>query len=378
MEILDQELEQLRQRIDQVDRAIVDHLRQRANIVKQVMIYKREQGLSVWDPARETEMLATLMREDVSPLSSVAIKHIFTEIISACRDIQKPIRVSFLGPEATFSHVAALDRFGHSANFVAKDSIREVFREVELGRSDYGVVPVENSTEGTVGATLDQFLGSNLKICGETYLRVSHALLSLESDPSRIERVLSHPQALGQCLDWLGQNLPTTSLLPTSSTAAAAGRAANEPGSAAIGHELLAEKYGLNILARDIQDRSVNLTRFLIVGLAECRPTGHDKTSIWFMAAHRPGSLYQSLKPLADLGVNLTRIESRPSERGPWEYAFFLDFEGHVQNEKIKGALDQLGQVVERLTVLGSYPMADPNGTQALEVTPWTRGLSAS
>ncbi|MBF0531147.1 MAG: prephenate dehydratase [Deltaproteobacteria bacterium] len=378
MAIEDQELETLRIRIDQIDRTIVDNLRQRAGVVKQIKLYKQERGLPVWDPARESELLAELMRGEYSPLPAVAIKHIFTEIISACREMQRSIRVSYLGPESTFSHVAALDRFGHSAEFVPKDSIREVFREVENGRSDYGVVPVENSTEGTVGVTLDQFFGSSLKICGETYLRVSHALLSLETDMSKIKRVMSHPQPLGQCLDWLAQNLPTGALVPTSSTAAAAARAAQEPGSAAIGHELLGEKFKLNVLAQDIQDRSVNLTRFLIVGLAECRPTGRDKTSIWFMASHRPGTLYNTLKPLANLGINLTRIESRPSIRGPWEYAFFLDFEGHAQEPTIKAALDQLRQVVESLTILGSYPMADPNGSQALEVAPWSRGLSAS
>jgi chorismate mutase/prephenate dehydratase len=235
------------------------------------------------------------------------------------------------------------------------------------------VAPVENSTEGGVGTTLDRFLQSPLRVAGEIYLKVSHALMSKETDLSRVDRVFSHPQALGQCLDWLSRRLPAGKMVATSSTSAAAARAAAEPDTAAVGGELLAELHGLNILARDIQDRSINLTRFLVIGTDDCPATGRDKTSVWFAARHKPGALYGCLKAFSDLGVNMTRIESRPSQagQGPWEYVFFLDVEGHREDEAVRTALEELRKSADRLRVLGSYPMANPDGSEALGAAPW-------
>lgn len=353
-------IKSLRREIDQIDAQIVELLAKRAHHAVDIGKLKREQGLPHFDGGREKDLIESCMRRNKGPLQDKALKAVFKEIVSACRELQSPTRVSFLGPLATFTHMAALEFFGSSAELTPVNSIVDVFREVQAGRTHLGVAPVENSSEGAVGLTLDQLATSGLKICGEIYLRISHALLSNEKDLGSIERVYSHPQALAQCIGWLGSNLSAAPLIQMSSTASAARRVAGEEKSAAVGSEMLAEIYGLNVVAREIQDRTENLTRFVVVGKDEIQRTGRDKTSIVFSVAHHPGSLGSALKPFADHGVNLTRIESRPSKETPWEYVFFVDFEGHTSDRSVEQVIDELAANVERLHVLGSYPAGDP------------------
>jgi chorismate mutase/prephenate dehydratase len=347
-----------RKLIDQLDSEILERLSKRADYAVQIGEIKRETGLELLDPARERQIINQLTDSNPGPLPAEAIQNIFVEILSACRQLQADLTVCFLGPKATFTHVAALKYFGQSAQYQPRESISDVFREVETGRADYGVVPVENSNEGAVNVTLDRFMESNLKACGEICLPVSQSLLSKAETLDQIDVVYSHPQALAQCREWLARGRPGASLVATASTAVAAGRSATEMNAAAVGSELLADLYGLRVLARDIQDRPVNLTRFLVLGRKEAPPTGRDKTSVWFVAEHKPGALYGSLKHFADLGVNMTRIESRPNGERPWEYVFFLDFEGHREDENVKELLKRLEESSSRLKIMGSYPMA--------------------
>jgi len=351
----------LRSQIDQLDRQILDLLGQRADLALGIADWKQEHGWSAYDPERERLILDDLVATNRSALPEAAIRHIFGEIISACRAVQEPTTVAFLGPVATFSHMAAVKYFGRSCNFLPRRSISDVFRDVEHGQSAFGVVPAENSNQGAVGLTLDEWVTSDLKICGEILLPVSHALLSRGKDLASIQQVLSHPQALAQCRAWLSRNLPGADLVETASTAAAAQQAVEEQSSAAIGCEMLADQYGLSMLARNIQDQALNLTRFFILGRLECPPGNRDKTSILFIAAHRPGALHEALSPLAEAGVNLTRIESRPTQNRPWEYVFFADLEGHQSSDRVCQALAALSQRVEHFKILGSYPAAEAN-----------------
>ena len=354
-----QSIDGLREKIDQIDRDLIQLLSQRAACALAIGPLKQSLGLPTFDAGREREVMDALLAHNDGPLTNSALNYIFTEIISACRALQCPTKVAYLGPEATFSHTAALDYFGRSSTLLPRDSIVDVFREVESGQADFGVVPVENSTEGAVGLTLDQLATSDLSVCGEILLPVSHALMSRTTDLDMIESVYSHPQALAQCFGWLAGNLPGRAIVQTPSTAAAAKRAVQESGSAAVGSEMLARLYGLEVLSRNIQDRSVNLTRFLILGRAQNRMTGKDKTSLLFTARHQPGSLLAALKPFAKQGINLTRIESRPSKDKPWTYIFFVDIEGHLSENPVKAALDELSDCVDNLKILGCYPKAE-------------------
>ncbi len=356
---------QLRDRIDRLDHQIVQLLTERAVSADEIGRLKRSKGMPVYDAFRERALMQALSAQNMGPLPDSALRRIYIEIISACRALQGPTNVSFLGPEATFTHQAGLEYFGGSCNFKPVDSIRDVFKTVENGHADFGVVPVENSTEGAVGLTLDQLAVSELKICGEIFLRISHSLMSCEQDLSGIRQVLSHPQALAQCGDWLSRKLPGTALVQVSSTAAGAQAAAEKDGTAAIGSEMLAGLHGLNVLARDIQDLTVNLTRFVVVGRQEPPGTGRDKTSLLFAALHRPGALRMALTPFAEQGINISRIESRPSKETPWEYVFFLDLEGHPSDEHMRSALDQLKERVSRLKILGSYPVGELVGKRS-------------
>ena len=348
----------IRQEVDRIDREILDLVNRRAEMALEIGRSKRTTGRPIADRSREMEVLASAAANNPGPLPEESIRHIFTEIISGCRRIQGLTRVCYLGPEATFTNTAAIQFFGRSTEMVPLETIRDVFREVEAGRADYGVAPVENTIEGGVGVTLDCFLDSGLKICGEICLGISHVLMSATATATDIKRVYSHPQALAQCREWLARRLPGVELIHASSTGAAAKKAEEESGSAAVGGEMLAERYNLNILERDIQDRSVNLTRFFVLGREDCARTGRDKTSIWFTAPHRPGALYDCLKYFSKQQINMTRIESRPGSEVPWEYVFFLDFEGHISDEPVAEALSRLGDSVERVRVMGSYPAA--------------------
>lgn len=349
----------LRDEIDQLDRELMGLLNQRARLALEIGRLKQAAGLPVFVPERESDLLDKLAKGNHGPLPDAYLRNIFREVISACRSVQQPLRVAFLGPEFTFSHQAALQHFGHSCTLAPQTGIAEVFREVEGGRCHVGLVPVENSGEGAVGASLDQLMTTGLKVCGEVYTPISHVLMSREEDLAAITTVYSHPQALAQCRAWLSRNLPQARVAEAPSTAAAARLAAETAGSAAVGAAAAAQHHGLNLLAEGIQDYSYNTTRFLVIGTQEVPPCGQDKTTLVFLTAHRPGSLYQALGELAEMGINLSRIESRPTKDRPWEYAFFVDLHGHRQDPGVAKALAALESQVERLRVLGSFPAGE-------------------
>lgn len=357
---------ELRHQIDLLDGRIVKLLGERATCAVEIGHLKQSKSMPAFDGCRERALMNAISAQNEGPLTDSALRRIFTEIVSACRAAQSPVKVSFLGPEATFTHQAAQEYFGGSCSFIPADSVTHVFRHVESGHADFGVVPVENSTEGSVALTLDRLAVSELKIRGEIFVRISHALMSVEEELGRIEQVLSHPQALAQCLGWLSANLPGRAMVEMSSTAAAAERAAEEPGAAAVGSEMSARVHGLKVLAGDIQDRSPNLTRFLVVGGPESCRTGRDKTSLLFVASHRPGALRLALTPFAEQGINISRIESRPSKETPWEYIFFVDLEGHLSDEPVATAMEGLKACVNRLKILGSYPVGALMGERSV------------
>ncbi|MEW5723035.1 MAG: prephenate dehydratase [Thermodesulfobacteriota bacterium] len=358
-------IKELREQVDRLDREILDLLNRRAGLSLEIGRLKHEEKRAIHDPGRERDLIEALARGNRGPLSAEGLRRVYTEIVSACRSLQGRTRVACLGPAGTFSHAAALAHFGGSVEVRPLESIDRVFGEVEGGRADYGVVPVENSTEGTVGLTLDRFLSSDLGLCGEVCLGVSLALLSRATGLAGVRRVLSHPQALAQCRAWLDRRLPGAVRVDAASTAAAAEAAAGDQEAAAVGSPLLADIHGLAVLAEDIQDLAGNQTRFAVIGRDRPSRTGRDKTSLWFIAPHRPGSLHEALGHFAELGVNLTRIESRPARSEPWEYVFFVDLEGHQADEAVREALSRLAASVIRNRVLGSYPRAARNGRPA-------------
>ncbi len=362
----DEVRERLRGEIDRIDGEILDLINKRTTKALEIGRWKKEKGLPVYDPTRERKIIETLCSMNKGPLPVSSLRYIFSEIISASRALQKSIRVAFLGPEHTFTHMAAIEHFSISCEFTPQASIVDVFQEVESGHAQFGVVPVENSTEGSVNITLDLMLDSDLLIVGETYVNVDQALMCREGDLDRIERIFSHPHALSQCRLWLQRNLPSRALIETSSTAEAARMAKEEPEGAAIGSELAARHYGLAVVARNIQNSPYNITRFFILGKEASERTGRDKTSIIFATPHYPGALHKTLEPIADQGINLTRIESRPAGGKPWEYNFFVDFLGHSSEQVITKALDRLRKKTDLLKVLGSYPRGIENKDQEI------------
>jgi chorismate mutase/prephenate dehydratase len=278
--------------------------------------------------------------------------------MSGARALQKRPKIAYLGPEATFTHIAAIKRFGSAVEYIKTDSITDVFTEVERRRADFGVVPIENSTEGAVNHTLDMFMESDLKICSEVVLEIEHNLLS-KGSLSSIKKVYSNPQVLGQCRLWLEANLAQVELIPVSSTTKAAQIAAKGKTSAAIASKVAAERYGLKILAESIEDSPHNITRFLVIGKADVEPTGNDKTSIMFSVKDRVGVLHDMLGPFKRNRINLTKIESRPSKKQPWKYYFFVDMQGHIKDKKVRQALGELEKYCAYLKQLGSYPAAE-------------------
>lgn len=350
-----------RNKIDKIDQQLIQLLHERASLALHIGIQKKCSGTNSFASERENEILKRVCDSSTGTMPQKALKLIFNEIISACREIQEPLTVAFLGPETTFSHYVAVRRFGNSASLRPMFSIADVFEEVETCRASLGIAPMENSLEGGVSSTMDCFLDTNLKISGEIYASIRHALVSRESSLEKIQTVYSHPQALNQCRNWLRKQLPEATLLDCSSTADAAKRASQENGSSAIASELAAEKFVLNVLAKNIQDRTDNKTRFVIIGFNVCKPTGQDKTTLYFTSKHRPGSLCQALTLFSERGVNLTRIESRPLKDRNWEYSFFVDCEGHQNDQVLSECLEQLKEEVEYVKVLGSYPRTDPN-----------------
>ncbi|MBV6418001.1 MAG: P-protein [Steroidobacteraceae bacterium] len=355
-------LEEVRRRIDTIDARIHALINERAGLAQQVGISKHKDGHTVdfYRPEREAQVLRRALERNKGPLRDDEILRLFREIMSACLAQQKPLKVAFLGPEGTFTQAAVLKHFGHSVRALALASIDEVFHEVEAGNADFGVVPIENSSEGTVNYTLDRFLGSPLHICGEVELRIRQFLLGRMEGLKGVQRICSHPQSLAQCREWLRANLPEVELIGVASNAEGARRARDEQDTAAIAGETAAEVYGLNVLVADIEDRPDNTTRFLVIGRKLFAPSGADRTSLIVSGSHTdaPGALYRLLEPLAKHRINVTRIESRPSGKRKWDYVFFLDLEGHAAEPRIAKALASLKQRASLFRVLGAYPRA--------------------
>ena len=349
-------LKQLRKNIDYIDEKILNLLNQRALEVIKISKVKKKERLSTYAPDREESMIARLKKINKGPFSAQDVKDVFREILSVCRAQRATMKIAYLGPEATFTHIAAIKKFGKSLDYIECSSIADVFTEVERGRADYGVVPIENSTEGAVNHTLDMFIDSDLKICSEMYLPIKHNLLSKHSKMSAVKRVYSHEQVFAQCRKWLEDDLPNAKLIPCASTAGAAGLAAVGKGRAAIASEVAADEHKLNLLASSIEDSAHNITRFLIIGTQEVKQTKHDKTSIVFSMKDKAGALHNVLVPFKKSNINLTKIESRPSKKKAWKYYFFVDMEGHKNSSSVKKALRALRKECLFVKVLGAYP----------------------
>ncbi|MFY9270639.1 MAG: prephenate dehydratase [Candidatus Manganitrophaceae bacterium] len=349
----------LRQKIDEIDDRILALLNDRARIVLEIGEIKKRGDIPSFNPSREQAIYDRLVGKNTGPFPNEALRSVFREIISASLSLEGPIKVAYLGPQTTFSHLACIRRFGSSVTGLPVNTIKEVFNEVERGRADYGVVPIENSTEGVVNYTLDLFVDSPLKIFGEILLEVSHHLMSKSGRIGEIRKVYSHSQAIAQCRYWLEKHLPQIPLVEVSSTAQAAEIAAQDPTVGVIASELAAQLHGLTIIERRIQDNANNVTRFLIVSQKSAAQTGRDKTSILFLIKDRVGALHEMLRPFSEQKINLTQIESRPSRKKAWEYIFYVDMIGHLDEEKIQTALEQLEREAVFLKVLGSYPIAE-------------------
>ncbi|RJQ48295.1 MAG: prephenate dehydratase [Gammaproteobacteria bacterium] len=353
---MNDKLQSLRVRIDELDEKIQTLLNERARYALEIARLKN--GAQPYRPEREAEVLRQALKRNQGPLSGEHITRIFREIMSACRAMEQTTRVAYLGPEGTFTQNAALKHFGHAIETRALSSIEEVFREVEADAAAYGVAPVENSTEGVVDHTLDMFMHSSLQICGEVELRIHQQLMGKMAALGEVRRIYAHPQSLGQCHQWLEAHLPGIERLSVSSNAEGARRATAEPGAAAIAGEQAAQIYQLNIIAANIEDNPDNTTRFLVVGKQAVPPSGQDKTSLLLATSNRPGALHRLLQPFARHAISLTRIESRPSRQGLWNYVFFVDIEGHAQDAKVTQALSELEADGVLVKILGAYPRA--------------------
>ena len=353
----------VRARIDGIDRTIQELIAERARFARQVGQAKGKLASAVeyYRPEREAQVLRMVVDRNQGPLEDGVLVHVFREIMSACLAQQEPLKVGYLGPEGTFSQQAVDQHFGRSAHGIPMGTIEEVFSEVESGNADFGVVPVENSGQGTIQVTLDMFLTSNLKICGETELRVHQYLLSRSGRIEDIERIFSHPQSFAQTKMWLRSNLPAVEKVAVSSNAEGARRARSADDAAAIGGESAAHVYGLKkVITSPIQDDAGNTTRFLVLGRQIFPASGHDRTSILVFIKDQPGALFKVLSPFARHDISMNRIESRPSHQAKWEYAFFIDLAGHVEDAAMKTALAELEEHVAMIKVLGSYPVAVP------------------
>jgi len=349
-------LDDWRSRINDLDDQILTLLNQRAEAALKIGDLKRRHDLPYYVPERVAEIIARLTAENPGPLRAETVRAVWREILSGCLALEHPLTVAYLGPPATFTHQAALQQFGATCRFTPARAIVDIFDEVEQGRAEYGVVPVENSTEGAVNVTLDRLIDSDVLICGERYLTISQHLLSHARELRDVKAVLSHPQGLAQCRRWLAQHMPDVPTQEFSSTAGAAEQAAGDPSLAAIASDLAGELYGVPVLRPRIEDNPHNATRFLVIGRAPAGATGRDKTSILFAMRNEPGALYRILEPLARAGINLSKIESRPAKRRSWEYVMFVDFEGHRTTPAVTAALADLEARALFLRVLGSYP----------------------
>lgn len=351
-------LKNLRQAIDKVDKEIVNLLNRRVKITSGIGQLKRSSGKSLYSPDREREVLRKVVLANKGPLNAKGLEAIYREIMSTSLSAGQALKVAYMGPEASFSNLSAIKRFGSQVEYIACNSIADVFLEVERDNADYGVVPIENSVEGAVSYTLDMFVDSDLKICSQIILDISHNLLA-NCPKNKIKRVYSNPQVFGQCRLWLEKNLHQAELVEVSSTTRAAQIAAKEKNSSCIASLLAAKVYKLRVVASDIEDSPHNITRFLVIGKAEVPPTSRDKTSIVFSIKDKVGALHDMLLPFKKHKINLTKIESRPSKKKAWDYYFYLDLEGHRDNPRVKNALRELENKCKFLKVLGSYPVGD-------------------
>ena len=350
------EIEKLRRQIDALNDELAALVQRRAGLAQQIGALKG--GAGAYRPEREAEILRRVAKTNSGPLGAEQMLAVFREIISACRALEEPLRVAYLGPAGTFSEMAVLQQFGHSAEALACASIDEAFRAAETGDAQFAVVPVENSTEGAIGRTLDLLLATPLKICGEVVLRVHQNVMRKGKGLKNVKRVYSHQQSLAQCQKWLAQNLPGVERIAVASNAEAARLAAKEKAACAVGPKLAAARYGLEVIAANIEDEASNRTRFAVLGALEPGPSGHDGTSIVMSAPNRPGAVHALLEPFARHGVSMSRLESRPTRVGKWEYYFYVDLEGHRSEAPLAAALAELEKLAPFLKILGSYPVA--------------------
>lgn len=355
----DEKLDELRGRIDALDEQIQSLINARAECAIEVAGVKLggEKDTQFYRPEREAAILRRVSKRNTGPMPDEAMVRLFREIMSACLALEKPLSVAYLGPAGTFTQAAAVKQFGHAVNTVALDGLDDVFREVEAGAADYGVVPVENSTEGVISHTLDLFQHSPLSICGEVELRIHHHLLAKHGDV-KITRVLAHQQALAQCRGWLEANLPDAGHIAVGSNSEAASLVSEDDTAAAIASETAAELYSLATLAKNIEDRPDNTTRFLVIGSQAVPPSGNDKTSLLISVNNKPGALYEMLQPIAKHNISMTRIESRPSRQAMWEYVFYIDLDGHRDDAGVAAAIAALEEKTFAVKVLGSFPKA--------------------
>ncbi len=359
----DDDLEKLRGRIDQIDEQLLELFNQRARCAVEVAEVKRalnqgEEDINFFRPDREAQVIKRLKSLNQGPLSNDEVGRLIREVMSACLALEQPLKIAYLGPEGTFTQSAALKHFGHSVSTVPMSSIPDVFSSVESGHADYGLVPVENSTEGVISHTLDMFIDSNLKVCGEVEIRIHHHLANLSQDSSRIRHIYSHQQSFAQCRRWLDQNFPGIERIPVSSNAEAARLASMEDDAAAICGLPAVEIFDLKICHENIEDLSDNTTRFVIIGDQDVDPSGNDKTSLLISTRNVPGALLGLLQPLADNGISMNKIESRPAQGHKWAYVFFIDIDGHQRDADVATALNQLKQQASLFKILGSYPKA--------------------
>jgi chorismate mutase/prephenate dehydratase len=357
---LKKELAEVRGEIDAIDAQLLDLLNRRARCAQKVGEIKAAHGEGgfIYRPEREAQVLRRIQDMNAGPLPDESVTWFFREVMSACLSLERPLTVAFLGPLGTFSESASTKHFGHAAQLQPQTSIDDVFREVEAGHADFAVVPVENSTEGAIGRTLDLLMTSPLRMCGEVVLPIHQHLMTREASLETIAKVYSHAQSLAQCHEWLNRSLPKAQRIPVGSNAQAAQLAAAEAGTAALAGEAAAERYGLPVLVGNVEDEPNNTTRFVVLGRQEAGPSGRDKTSLIMSAPNRTGSLCELLAPFSDAGVSMTRLESRPARHTLWEYVFYVDVDGHRDDPRVARALAELARRAAYLKVLGSYPVA--------------------
>ncbi len=349
-------LEEQRIKIDAIDTDIIRLLNERADVVHEIGEIKKKNGLEIYAPEREEKLLRSLCKKgEGGRLPDDSIRAIYREIMSAALALEEDLKIAYLGPAGTWTHQAAIGKFGHSVKYLPQPSFGDVFNQVERRVADYGVVPIENSTEGAVTHTLDLFADSPLKIYGQVMLSIENNLMA-NCPREDIQQIYSHPQIIAQCRGWLSKNFNEIQPIEKSSSAAAAEIAAKEPNSAVLGGSLLSELYGINLLERSIQDIANNTTRFLVISHKTCPPTGDDRTSVMFSVRDEPGSLHRALEPFEKLSINMSKIESRPSKRRAWEYYFFVDIAGHCEEPELANAIEEVGKNCSFVKTLGSYP----------------------